>query len=145
MGLIDSNFGFDQKGNAKNEASFWHSLRQFLVKRVIEYIKHGNGIPRASYIVVLAGEAAESAEFLNAVREVVEDIKQLVDKNKVAPKVEMVASNDPVYAAARGAAFWMRTSLDAAYCDDYIEEAEREGNDSRSEKHETSGHSYDEL
>lgn len=144
MGLIDPNFGFDQRVNTKNKAVFWHSLKQYLVKRVIEYIKHNNNVPPASYIVILAGEAAESMEFLNVVREAIEDIKMLADKSKPTPKVDLVASNDPVYAAARGAAFWMRTSLDPEYCDDYIEEAERQGKDSRSEEHKASGHSYDE-
>lgn len=144
MGLIDPKFGFDRRDNAKNGAAFWHSLRQYLINRVIEYSKHGRDIPPTSYMVVLAVEAAESAEFLNVVGEAIGDIKKLAAKTKPTPKIELVLSNHPVYAAARGAAFWMRTSLDPAYCDDYIEEVEREEGP-RSEKHEASDHGHGEL
>jgi hypothetical protein len=87
---------------------------------VAKFTKHTQGsYAHWDFIVIIAGDAAHRPEFLDTLRSVAKSIPQLRVDHGVGrlPKVELVISDDPTFAAARGAAFWFRMLVDWSYCD----------------------------
>ncbi|KYK60604.1 hypothetical protein DCS_01741 [Drechmeria coniospora] len=128
LGNIDPDFGLNQQHQATDRASFWQRLQKHLISRVGEHAKIRD-IYQQSYLVVVAGEAANTPEFLDAVRQTVTHIQNdpvhRVKETGTGPKVELLVSDDPTYAAAKGVAFWRRTMIDSSYCDDWFEAEEK--------------------
>jgi len=75
--------------------------------------------------VLVAGEAADTPEFLDVVHDVVRAIPGLCasesrttewKENGKAGHVELVIPDERTYGAAKGAAIWLRTRMDRTYC-----------------------------
>ncbi|KAK3898927.1 hypothetical protein C8A05DRAFT_46875 [Staphylotrichum tortipilum] len=115
--LIDTKYGLDNLGSATTPALFWDALRVFLDTRAADFAKtlsYGYAVT-----ILTAGEAANHPDFLAVVREVARDISQGHRDGKGElrkHRAEVVVSDDPTYAAARGSAFWLRTRIDWSYC-----------------------------
>lgn len=56
----------------------------------------------------MTGEAADTPEFLNAVRDVATDYQE--------GGAELIILGDPTYGPAKGAAFWLWTKMSPTYC-----------------------------
>jgi hypothetical protein len=127
LASIDTNYGLDRLGEAATPALFWDALRTHLLARVAKFTKQKLGYDYASIAIFPAGEAANHPDFLDVVRDVAKEIPR-VRGNLGATRraAEVVVSEDPTYAAARGAAFWMRTRMDWSYCEGLEDE---EGDD----------------
>lgn len=91
-------------------------MRAHLLSLVKQHATRGLEYSQLPFTVLVAGEAADTPEFLDAVYDVVEAIPELCS-SKVGP-VELVIPADRTYGAAKGAAFWRRTKLDKKYCAD---------------------------
>lgn len=75
----------------------------------------------SKYMVMLTGEAAAYTEYFDAVAGLVQHLQNDLHSNlgHVAFKsndVELLLSDEPIYAAAMGAAFWMRSEMDNSFC-----------------------------
>lgn len=89
--------------------------------------------------MLLAGEDAKHPDFLDTVSKVATRMHKLIGgeiggssgrgDGCAGPKVELVASKDPTYAAATGAAFWVRTMIDASYCEGFEPEEHHDPHD----------------
>jgi hypothetical protein len=71
--------------------------------------------------VLVAGEAANTPEFLDVVHDVVQAILRESwtaerEENGKTDHVELIIPDDLTYGAARGAAFWLRTRMNRTYC-----------------------------
>lgn len=110
--LINPDFGLDQRKKAKNSAAYWAGVKKHLVERFQQATAAEGDSPK-SYGVVLAGEAALEDDFAKAAKAA---IKEIASAKKAERQIELLVSEDPVYAAARGAAFWVRRALDRQYC-----------------------------
>jgi hypothetical protein len=123
----------DRLGEAPTAALFWDALRSHLLARVAEFTKQGGGYayPHAALEVYPAGEAADHPDFLNVIRDVAKEIRRVRVEHGATGRyeAEVVASNDPTYAAARGAAFWLRTRMDWSYCDEVEDDDNYEDED----------------
>lgn len=126
MSSIDAEYGLDEMAKAATPAQFWDAVRARLAARVAEYSRwsnNGHRIPMPLEIVVVAGEAGDNPDFLAVVREVVRDIPGVGaadGKQGTAKKaaVDLIVSDDPAFAAARGAALLSRVRLEGHfYCD----------------------------
>ena len=121
LASIDTKYGLDRLGEAATPALFWDALRSHLLARVAEFTKQREGYayPHAALEVYPAGEGANHPGFLNVVRDVAKEIRQVRVEHGATGRyeAEVVASDDPTYAAARGAAFWLRTRMDWSYCE----------------------------
>lgn len=69
------------------------------------------------YLVLLAGEEASSEEYISIVERVADSMRQDVRFN--SSKIEFLVSEDPTYAAAKGAAIWARTRMGDHDCTAY--------------------------
>lgn len=116
--LINPEFGLEQRSKAKNAAAYWAGVKKHIVER-FQQVTASEGDSPKSYGVVLAGEAALQADFAKTVKAA---IKEIASAKKAERKIELLVSEDPVYAAARGAAFWVRRALDRQYCFDLWDE-----------------------
>jgi hypothetical protein len=77
------------------------------------------------FIVMVAGEAANTSEFLGIMHDVVQAIPELCASNSKssewaedgkAGQVEFLIPHDLTYGAAKGAAIWLRRRMDWTYC-----------------------------
>lgn len=85
------------------------------------------------FLVLVAGEAATEPEFMCVLQEVVERIPGIrihhggqqtsdtgqQEPTELSPGVELIVSDTPAFAAAKGATFWMRMRLDNSHCDEW--------------------------
>lgn len=130
LAYIDPNYGLDQVDQAATPADFWSSLRERLLYLVAEHTKrqkgYHSGLP---FLVLVMGEAADTPEFMTVVEDVIKRIPEVraqytptgtsQEGAEKSPGAELVASDDPTFAAAKGIAFWSRTRMDRSYCGYY--------------------------
>ncbi|POR36283.1 Uncharacterized protein TPAR_03533 [Tolypocladium paradoxum] len=108
---------------------FWNALQELLLSRVTAYTKRNPTLASWPFLVLVAGEAAETPEFLAVVQSVIKAIPG-ARATKPAPgsgkevDAELVVSDDPTFSAAKGAAFWLRMRMDWSYCEG-LEEFDR--------------------
>ena len=129
LATTDSRYGLDRLTESERPEDFWASVHQHLLERVAEYLKRHPTNSHLPFLVLVAGEAANVPEFTIILQEVVKSIPNLrataaktdVQQEGTAkrPEMELVVSDDPRFAAARGAVFWMRMRLDWSYCDGF--------------------------
>ncbi len=116
LASIDTKYGLDRLREAAAPALFWDALRNYLLARVAEFTKQreGYGYPHAALEVYSAGEGADHPGFLDVIRDAAMEIRRVRVEHGATGKyeAEVVTSDDPTYAAARGAAFWLRTRMD---------------------------------
>jgi hypothetical protein len=97
-------------------------MEDYLVAQAERYVK-SDVRPRKGYLMVLAGEAAENKEFRDTVGRVAARIQgdgaHKSERTGSAPKIHLFVSQEPVFAAAIGAAFSKRIELDSSYCAEY--------------------------
>lgn len=107
---------------------FWRGLQEYLKSRVREHAKIPD-IYRQSFLVVISGEVADNPEFLDTIRRTIADIQKdpihRTMETGTVPKIELLISEDPTYAAAKGVAFGQRMMMDSSYCDDWFQREER--------------------
>ena len=103
-------------------------MEDHLVAQAYTYVK-SDVRPRESYIMVLAGEAALTPEFLDtvegAVARIQSDDAHKSERTGLGPKFEILLSDEPEFAAAIGAAFSRRIELDGSYCAEYYKSGKR--------------------
>ncbi|KAG9258054.1 uncharacterized protein F5Z01DRAFT_644985 [Emericellopsis atlantica] len=129
FGTIDSRYGLDKlmhMGPERRE-DFWTSIHDHLVERVTKYLGRHSPHPRVPFLALVAGEASDTPEFRTVLQEVTESVARLrvadarsqgePEGTDIRP-MELLIADDPTFAAARGAAFWMRMQLDWSYCED---------------------------
>lgn len=123
-GTINPDFGLDRGKQYADPIMFWRSIEDYLATQAERHAK-SDVRPPESYIIVLAGEAAENREFMDTVRKVVARIQgdeaHKSERTGSGPNIELFVSQEPIFAAAIGAAFSKRRELDSSYCDEYHE------------------------
>ncbi|KJK87925.1 hypothetical protein H633G_08210 [Metarhizium anisopliae BRIP 53284] len=124
LGTIDPRFGLNQLEQASDQEMFWRELQDHLKSRVREYVKQPDNY-RESFLVVVSGEAADNPKVVEAIRGMITDMQKdpafrVVESGR-APRIELLISEDPTYAAAKGVAFGQRINMDSRYCDDWFE------------------------
>lgn len=133
LGTIDPRYGLNRLKESENPPDFWDSIREHLVKNVGEHARRTPEYSHLPFLVLVAGEAANHPDFTHVLREVVKSIPdvRIPDGGKQTnhnpqqegterrPYVELILSDMPTFAAARGAAFWMWMRLDDSYCDEW--------------------------
>ncbi|OAA33877.1 hypothetical protein NOR_08756 [Metarhizium rileyi] len=121
-GTINHDFGLGRTEHGV-AATFWLHMEEYLVSQAEKYVK-SDVRPTESYIIAMAGEAAENKEFRDTVARVAARIQgdeaHRSERTGAGPKIELLASKEPVYAAAIGAALSKRHELDHSYCDEYF-------------------------
>ncbi len=126
---ISTQYGLSHLASAPTPVEFWDKLRLHLLDQVALFSKRKIFI-YPTFEVVTAGEAADHPDFLEVVQEVHREIPRVREEHGIlgfTPK-PLVVSEDPGWAAARGAAFWLGTRMDPHYCDEVkkiAEEAEQ--------------------
>lgn len=120
IGSIKADFGLDKLNEATTPVLFWNGVQKLLLSRVTAYAKRHPAFSHLPFLILVAGEAADTPEFLAVVQNVV---KGIPDACAVKPSqgtskkdVELAVSDDPTFSAARGAAFWLRMRMDWSYC-----------------------------
>lgn len=125
LGTINPELGLYQQEHASDEESFWRKLEDYLVSKAEEYVTSGD-FPgdfslRKHCILLVAGEAADSPKFMDAVRQAITRIQNdPIHRYKEAmtgPKMELLVSQDLTYAAAAGVALWRRNMIGSSYCE----------------------------
>ncbi len=130
LARIDTNYGLDNLGSAATPAQFWDALRVWLVTRALEFaetLRYGYAMT-----ILTAGEAANHPGFLDVVRDVARELTQgrrTRNGEMRKHRTDVVVSEEPTFAAARGSAFWLRTRIDWSYCEGVGEELDGEGED----------------
>jgi hypothetical protein len=120
MGIIDTQYGLGSPARASDPETFWSEVQDRLEFRVHEYEwTYGSWGPLE--VVLVAGEAAGNAKFLEVVRNVVaESIIPVTTTQSSSSKVfnvDLVVSPDPAFAAARGVAAISRMIIEGQhYC-----------------------------
>lgn len=124
LGSIDTQYGLGQLDRIATPALFWGATRARLLAQVAEFTKQHRGLAYAALTIFTAGEAADPPDFLDVIRDVANQIPRVRGDNGAIRKheVEAIVSDDPVYAAARGAAFWLRMRMDWSYCAGYADD-----------------------
>ncbi|TPX08021.1 uncharacterized protein E0L32_010352 [Thyridium curvatum] len=87
------------------------------------------------FTVLVAGEAADTPEFLDVIHEAVRDMTSICKRetdpvpveegedNMVKEDIRLVVLGDQIYGPAEGAAFWAWSRKSVTYCGDYYAEA----------------------
>ncbi|KAK9434602.1 LysM domain protein [Metarhizium brunneum] len=124
LGTINPRFGLNQLEQASDQEIFWRELQDHLKSRVREYVKQPDNY-RESFLVVVSGEAADNPKVVEAIRGIITDMEKdpafrVVETGR-APRIELLISEDPTYAAAKGVAFGQRINMDSRYCNDWFE------------------------
>jgi hypothetical protein len=114
----------EQKSDAE---VFWRELQEYLESRVREYIKLGD-VYYKSFLIAVSGEAADNLKYLEAVRQTITHLQnnpayRIMETGR-APRIKLLISKDPTYAAAIGVAFGQRINMDSSYCEDWFEKEE---------------------
>ena len=128
LASIDPRYGLDGESEAESPEQFWSELKAHLHSLIKQHATRQGGYCRTPFTVLVAGEAADTAEFLDVLNDVVRDIPGLCgnksrtaeewEENDEAAKVELVIPDDLTYGAAKGAAIWLRTRMNWTYCAD---------------------------
>ncbi|CAK7224776.1 hypothetical protein SBRCBS47491_005667 [Sporothrix bragantina] len=127
LGRIDRRYVLDKMDAFSTQAKFWDFLAGQLFRQVEEYASQNYWNVFKPVSILVAGEesAVATPEFHDVVRAVAEKISESQRKQQDVPQsVGVVIAREPVYAAARGAAFWLGTEQDETYCDEYYESGE---------------------
>lgn len=126
ISTIDPEYGLDKLKGSEQPKDFQGSLRKRLLDRVTEHVKTHPEHSHLDFVVLVAGEAADAPEFKHVLKQVVEGIPDArsreaatVKEKRPQPEVELVVPEDPAFAAAQGAAYWMWMRLDRSYCDEW--------------------------
>lgn len=128
LGTINSDFGLLRQDSASDKQSFWHKFEDYLVARWVDYARNGDDYD-ASYTLVLAGEGAPNPDLQRAVGNAIDRLKPGLPGTGPPANFTFLISEEPTFAAARGAAFWRRSMMDRKYCVDYKEPPERDPDD----------------
>ncbi|ELR07048.1 hypothetical protein GMDG_08226 [Pseudogymnoascus destructans 20631-21] len=126
LASIDPRYGLDKESQVTSPAQFWSELKALLLSLVKQHMTRDRGSHcQLLFTVLVAGEAADTPEFLDVVHDVVRAIPALCasesrtaewKENGKADHVELVIPDDRTYGASKGAAFWLRTRMDRTYC-----------------------------
>ncbi|KAK0638991.1 hypothetical protein B0T16DRAFT_235591 [Cercophora newfieldiana] len=126
LASIDPRYGLDHANQAESPAKFWSELRLHLTSLAKKNRERDRGDhSQLPLTMLVTGEAAETPEFLDVVRDVARDIEQLCTsepkavgckENTTGGGVELVILDDPTYGPAKGAAFWLWTRMSKGYC-----------------------------
>ncbi|KAK3903723.1 hypothetical protein C8A05DRAFT_14317, partial [Staphylotrichum tortipilum] len=116
--LISTPHGLSQLASAPSAAHFWNEIRTHLLSEVAGFSKIGAFSDYSTFTVLTAGEAADHPDFLTVVRDVAGEIPRIRKEYGARDLMaELVVSEEPGWAAARGAAFWLHTRMNSSYCD----------------------------
>jgi len=132
LGYIDAHYGLDERDRAATSTHIWNGVRERLVSRVAEYTKRAQEHYYRPFLDLVAGEAADTPAFLEMVRQVAKEIPRVrvarADRdrggNDKRSEVELLVSEDPAFAAARGAAFGLEMRTNGTYCDEFYDSGE---------------------
>jgi hypothetical protein len=126
---IDAEYGLQNLAKSPTPEKFWEDIRKRLVARATAFIAEVRYYMPLGTIIV-AGEAATHPDFRSIVQDVAKAIPQIrvgargeykqiaIDK----PSLDVFISEDPAFAAARGAALLQRLRVEASsYCWDSTE------------------------
>lgn len=135
LSVIDPRYGLDKLKESESSKDFWNSIREYLLVQVADHTRSHPEHSDLPFLVLVAGEAATEPGFADVLQDVVKRIPEVwvfsggeqADSSRRQegtgserrPKVELVVPDDPTFAAARGAAFWMSMRLDGSYCDEW--------------------------
>ncbi|KAG6360416.1 hypothetical protein INS49_011476 [Diaporthe citri] len=133
LSTIDPRYGLDKLKESEPPQDFWDSVRERLLEQVAEHARRHSVHSDLPFLVLVAGEAATEPDFTDVLQEVVKSIpdvrvtsggEQTGDIRRQQgterqPEVELIIPDDPTFAAARGAAFWMWVRLEGSYCDEW--------------------------
>ncbi len=127
LGTINPDFGLRRQDHTfSRDDDFWHEFEEYVVARWVDHAADGDNY-RGSYTVLLAGEGADDAKFQRAVEKAMARIAvgspDAERETGPPPRVSLLVSQDPSFAAARGVALWRRTMMDGKYCADFDEPA----------------------
>jgi hypothetical protein len=129
LGTIDPRYGLDRLMHMESERrqDFWASVHDHLVAQATRYLERHPPDSHRLFLALVAGEASDTPEFMTTLQEVIESILRLPvvgaqsqDEGVDIPRMELLVADDPTFAAARGAAFWMRMQVDQSYCEDFF-------------------------
>ncbi|OBT92806.2 hypothetical protein VE01_09064 [Pseudogymnoascus verrucosus] len=119
---IDPRYGLDKVSQATSPKQYWSELKTHLLSLVKQHKTRGRTYDCQSlFTVLVAGEAANTPEFLDVVHDVVQAILRESwtaerEENGKTGHVELIIPDDLTYGAARGAAFWLQTRMNRTYC-----------------------------
>lgn len=126
LALIDPRYGLDRESQASSPAQFWDEFKANLLSLVKQHATRDKKYNCLTpFIVMVAGEAADTSEFLDIVHDVVRAIPGLCASKSKTPEwaengktgqVEFLIPHDLTYGAAKGAAIWLRRRMDWTYC-----------------------------
>ncbi|KAJ4154003.1 hypothetical protein LMH87_010467 [Akanthomyces muscarius] len=127
LGTINPDFGLRKQDHTfSRDDDFWYEFEEYVVARWVDHAADGDNY-RGSYTVLLAGEGADDAKFQRAVEKAMARIAvgspDAERETGPPPRVSLLVSQDPSFAAARGVALWRRTMMDGKYCADFDEPA----------------------
>lgn len=128
--VIHPDLGLDSIEGATTPEASWDRVRSQLARDILQAAEWLRGPPYPSplELVLVTGSGADHPELRSAVRDVVGKLtKAQIEPGRRSWStegeggetvvVELVFVDDPVFAAAKGAAFWQRLRLEAAwYC-----------------------------
>ncbi|KFY48734.1 hypothetical protein V495_01072 [Pseudogymnoascus sp. VKM F-4514 (FW-929)] len=126
LALIDPRYGLDRESQASSPAQFWDEFKENLLSLVKQHAMRDTKYNCLTpFIVMVAGEAADTPEFLDIMHDVVRAIPRLCASKSKSPEwvengktgqVEFLIPHDLTYGAAKGAAIWLRRRMDWTYC-----------------------------
>ncbi|KFY13665.1 hypothetical protein V492_03117 [Pseudogymnoascus sp. VKM F-4246] len=119
-------YGLDRESQATSSAQFWSELKGNLLSLVKQHATRDEKYNCLNpFTVLVAGEAANTPEFLDVMHDVIRAIPGLCASKSKTPEwakngeidqVEFIIPNDLTYGAAKGAAIWLRRRMDWTYC-----------------------------
>ncbi|KAK3988010.1 hypothetical protein QBC44DRAFT_330274 [Cladorrhinum sp. PSN332] len=121
---IDPRYGLDQASQAESPARFWSGLRMHLISLAKKHEARDHS--QLPLTILVTGEAADTPEFLDVVRDVARDNQQLCTSEPKAVGCkenregggQLVILDDRTYGPAKGAAFWLWTRISRTYCEE---------------------------
>ncbi|CAK7216447.1 hypothetical protein SBRCBS47491_002827 [Sporothrix bragantina] len=120
----------------ESPGAYWEAQASHLLRQIEVYASYtaARG-PFQPMNILVAGEAAEAADFRDVVQAVAGQIPGLLHRQDRFWHLQVVFSGDPAFAAARGAAVWRGMELDETYCDEFYESGELSDPYAEEEKH----------
>ncbi|KFY37259.1 hypothetical protein V494_04840 [Pseudogymnoascus sp. VKM F-4513 (FW-928)] len=123
---LDTRYGLGMESQTTSSAQFWSELKENLLSLVKQHATRDEKyICLNPFTVLVAGEAANTREFLDVMHDIVRAIPGLCASKSKTPEwakngkidqVEFIIPNDLTYGAAKGAAIWLRRRMDWTYC-----------------------------
>lgn len=115
--------GLDQLEYEHSKEVFWRRQQEHLVSQHTKFIGRHDVAPWTA-LVLVAGEAANTPEFIAVINQTIAQIHADPahwDKKTNKPtEFEVLVADDPVFAAAKGAALHQRLTMDSSYCEDFF-------------------------